>query len=74
MATKHESGPITKKDVEKAGGSLEKVYRQRAEAGDVGAQETVERVARSRMEARRKKPGTSIFHERTKLISEVFED
>lgn len=74
MATKHESGPITKKDVEKAGGSLEKVYQERAEAGDVGAQETVKRVAQSRMEARRKKAGTSIFHHRSKVINEVFED
>lgn len=74
MAPKHESGPITRKEVKEAGGSLEKVYRGRAEAGDVGAQETIKRVSESRMEARRKKPGTSVFHERTKLISEIFKD
>jgi len=73
MATKHESGPVTRKDVEKAGGSLAKVYRERAEAGDVGAQETTKRVAESSMEARRKKPGTSIFHQRSKLLNETLD-
>ena len=74
--SKHESGPITRKDVEKAGGSLKEVYRQRAEAGDVGAIETMKRVGLSELERRRKEAGTEgvipgYHHHRSKILEEL---
>ena len=73
MAKGLPSGPITRKEVKRAG-SLRKVYEERAELGDEKAKEVVKRVAKSSMQTRQKEPGTSVFHQRTKLISEVFED
>ena len=74
--SKHESGPISRKEVEKAGGSLKEVYRRRAEAGDVGAIETMKRVGRSELERRRKEaseegviPG--YFHHRNKVLEQL---
>jgi len=70
--SRHELGPVTKEEVKKAGGSLKEVYRKRAEAGDKGAVETMKRVGRSELEARKKKDTTSIFHHRTKVVNQVF--
>ena len=42
--SRHEMGPISRSEVREAGGSLEKVYRRRAAAGDEGAKATVKRI------------------------------
>jgi len=47
---KHNEGPespITRKDVERAGGSLEQVYRTRAAYGDPFSMDVVERVEKT---------------------------
>ena len=72
--SKHELGPVSKKEVKRAGGSLKEVYRKRAEAGDKGAIETTKRVAKSDLAARKKKDTTSIFHHQSKMINQVFND
>jgi len=42
--SKHEFGPVSRKEVAEAGGSLEEVYRRRAAAGDEGAKATIVRI------------------------------
>ena len=75
--SKHELGPVSKKEVDKAGGSLKEVYRKRAAAGDKGAVETMERVGKSELARRRKEAEGSqgvipgYFHHRNKILSEL---
>jgi hypothetical protein len=74
--SKHQLGPVSRKEVDKAGGSLKEVYRQRAEAGDVGAIETMKRVGQSELERRRKEAGTEgvipgYHHHRNKILDEL---
>ena len=74
--SKHQLGPVSRKEVEKAGGSLQETYRKRAEAGDVGAVETMKRVGASELERRRKEASTEgvipgYFHHSNKVLEEL---
>ena len=40
-------GPVTKKELNKAGEGLEAVYRRGLKAGDVGANDIIERLVKS---------------------------
>ena len=74
--SKHQLGPVSRQEVDKSGGSIKETYRKRAEAGDVGAVETMKRVGSSELERRRKEAGTEgvipgYHHHRSKILEEL---